>query len=139
MPTKAQFQTVIDGLKSILPLAATEENFDMFSGTTICNGQVCGTVHCIGGWYAISKIKTNPNLDIALRGNVSFTHGADLMAKDLGFANHHEYEDWADANELLWGNAYGCMMFCGESAYNDAETLAQAIAHLESVRDRLPI
>jgi hypothetical protein len=139
-PTKAQFQTVIDNLKSVLPMAIQEQNhFDMMQGTVACAGAICDTVHCIGGWYAIA---TDIYKDKAA---TSYSHGAEKMAEDLGFFHDHpiihareNLTNWAFKNPDIWGNPYGNGMFCDELAYNNAGTLGEAINHLESVRDRLP-
>lgn len=131
-PTKQQFTTVIDTLKTVLPMAATERNFDMTQGMTFfADGHQCGTTHCIGGWYLIAK---NP-LDKYGR---DFLDGADLMAEDLGFIDHVDFEYWARRNVRTWGNDSGGTIFSSCSAYNNSKTLADAITHLESVRDRLP-
>lgn len=133
-PTRAQFQTVIDTLKTVLPMAPLEDNFNMYQGgVTDSEGHICGTAHCIGGWYAIAK-----NLHRDQTVSVDFLDGADAMARDLGFSDSYSYREWAHANEDLWGNWRGFDVFCSPRAYNNASTLAEAIAHMEGVRDRLP-
>jgi len=55
-PTKAQFQTVIDNLKSVLPQATKDEQLDMLEGgiydpdNVYFRPHVCGTTHCMAGW-----------------------------------------------------------------------------------------
>lgn len=133
-PTKAQFQTVIDNLNRAVNDygAADSENFSMCQGTTTNDsGTICGTVHCIGGWYAISVLQP-------FNGRVSYSNGANKMARDLGFNCYYDLKMWASNNPSIWGNEWGHAMFCDEWAYNNARTLPEAIVHLEGVRDRLP-
>lgn len=133
-PTKAQFQTVIDNLKRAVNEygATSEDEFDMSEGQTSNDyGTMCGTVHCIGGWYAIATLQP-------FNGRVSYVDGANQMALDLGFKDHFALKDWAHLNSITWGNDYGYAMFSDEAAYNNARSLPQAINHLEAVRYRLP-
>jgi len=135
-PTKQQFQTVIDVLKSVLPQAKDESNFNMMQGFTFySDGDVCGTVHCIGGWYAIAK-----QLQLEAPGmQINYQNGAMAMADDLGFVSIDELENWAIKNTYIWGNGYGDSIFTDKRAYGDADTLQDAINHLEKVKDRLPL
>lgn len=150
-PTKQQWQTVIDNFKKVLPLsiregcglnmAETEVNkpidFDWFTEKSTCT--TCGTVHCVGGWYAVATL--SPDL---AEDRISYTDGAGKMAIDLGFygmdkhAKIEALENWAVSNPHIWGNLKGSLMFSCETAYNGAETLAEVVTYLESVRDRSP-
>lgn len=133
-PTKAQFQTVIDNLNRVVTQygAYSHDEFDMGQGlASNGSGEICGTVHCIGGWYAIATLQP-------FSSKTEYSHGASRMARDLGFEHYQDLREWAHVNPVMWGNRYGYEMFFAERAYNDANTLPEAIAHLIGVRDRLP-
>jgi hypothetical protein len=136
-PTKAHWQVVIDKLKSILPMAKHESNFDMGQGRVNCFHK-CGTVHCVGGWYAIASGLHN-------MGPVDYEDGADFMAADLGFKQLHPsveakelLRDWAYENCHIWGNHSGYSMFSDEAAYGYAKDMQGVITYLEGVKDRSP-
>lgn len=129
-PTKTQWQKVIDNLEKVVPIATVENNLDMHETKINTKGHVCGTIHCMGGWYAIATLDiTEP---------ISFLSGAIEMAKDLGFESISEIEDWARSYSKIWGNEYGGSLFCRPWAYNDAKTIQEAIEYLKGVRDRSP-
>jgi hypothetical protein len=138
-PTKTRWNTVIDNLKKILPLASEEGQLDMHEHRVQHACYKCGTIHCVGGWYAIAAydLINNPF-------EMGFSTGADRMALDLGFIAD-EYTpsrqllgDWADEHPEIWGNIYGMSVFTSSKAYNGAKNMAEVIQFLEKVRDRSP-
>ena len=69
----------------------------------------CGTVACHAGWYLLGR-----------SGHVSdagWADGADMIAKDLGFQDREELENWAGRNPGLWGNSNGFRMFYNPRAF----------------------
>lgn len=139
-PTKAQWQTVIDNFYKILPLAldSGECHLDMSEpGVNIYHE--CGTVHCVGGWYAIATMDTG-------KDRVDFLDGVEQITTDLGFTkydsrlfNKKALESWAMNNTEIWGNPYGQKMFYDSCAYGEgARSIIDIINHLEGVRDRSP-
>jgi hypothetical protein len=130
-PTKKQWQKVIDNFKKVLPLAIREDHLNMSEARVNEKDNQCGTVHCVGGWYAVATLDTKSNL-------LSFSDGADEMAKHLGFTDMYRLGDWAHANSDIWGNDFGYNLFGHEAAYDDAENLTEVITFLEGVRDRSP-
>lgn len=132
MPTKAQFKTVIDNLTRVMLEfnATSDDNLNMMESHV--NGRhVCGTVHCIGGWYALATLRP-------FVSHIAYTDGAHKMAEDLGFKDALDLKQWARHNPAIWGNRDGDGMFCVTAAYNGATNLPEAIQHLESVMNRLP-
>ncbi len=138
IPTKTQWQTVIDNFKKVLPMATMDKHLDMKecvvhqSKTVFGGGHKCGTIHCMGGWYAIAVLSKEE----LQKSYVSYTQGTQRMAEDLGFNEVTDLEWWAEKTPAIWGNVYGFSMFSNEAAYNYAKTLAEAVAYLEGVRDR---
>lgn len=128
-PTKAQWQTVIDNFKKVLPMTILKHHLSM-SETAVNDSHTCGTVHCVGGWYAVAA------LDLAQP--LSYRDGAKKMSRDLGFEDDNKLEDWAGDNAYIWGNIHGLSMFSGREAYDHANTLGEVVAYLEGVRDRSP-
>ena len=116
----------------------------------------CGTAACHGGWYAM-KIedvgwKLGSGASILVHGDgadtadwhsVKFWHGADLMAKDLGFENMEFLKIWAEENPDIWGNKYGAMMFHsgGRKAFGVNPGIKTTLEHIGrhwmAVADRL--
>lgn len=132
MPTKAQFQTVIDNFKKVLPLVKDKDHLDMIRpSVTNAFGELCNTPLCVAGWYAVATLWPTT-------GYLNFNHGATNMAIHLGFKRRFDLKNWAASNPEIWGNKYGYNMFTNKIAWNESTTLAEVIAHLESVRDRLP-
>lgn len=133
MPTKKQWQTVIDNFYKILPLTLEQGNghLDMSEPDVNYIKEQCGTIHCVGGWYAIATLDfENDFLD--------FTNGARSMAIDLGFGNKNYLEIWSNDNPKIWGNCFGGSMFYDKAAYDNAQSIEDVIHHLEGVRDRSP-
>jgi hypothetical protein len=131
-PTKKQWQKVIDNLNKVLPLAFQENHLNMRNADVNCRQQ-CGTIHCVGGWYAVATLYG--------RKRLTYSDGANEMASDLGFSGGFgisDLENWAESNPDIWGNRYGYNLFCNENAYDNAETLYEVVTFLEGVRDRSP-
>lgn len=139
-PTKAQWQVVIDNLKKVLPLATREDHLNMGYGGVNTWGHVCGTMHCVGGWYAVATLDK--------RQELTYEDGVLQMSKDLGFTMRGSFyviRRWASNNPTMWGNDDGAKMFLFPSAYyhkdkrpNGALNLQHVIDHFEEVRDRSP-
>lgn len=130
-PTKAQWQLVIDNLKSVLPMASSNIQLDMNEGRVNSDDHKCGTVHCVGGWFAIATLDNEQELN--------YNDGALSMAAHLGFKTRSQLEIWAHKHPNIWGNSYGFSMFNCEMAYGfDVGGLGDVVAHLEGVRDRSP-
>jgi hypothetical protein len=133
IPTKQQWQIVIDNFEKVLPYAnKRKDHLDMME----CNVNIfnaiheCGSVHCVGGWYAIATLDLTTPRD--------FIDGARRMAKDLGFHDELDMGDFAAANKDIWGNDYGGCMFSTAKAYGGASNLNEVIEHFKGVRDRSP-
>jgi hypothetical protein len=130
-PTKAQVQVVIDNLTKVLPMAANECNLDMMQG------DICGTIHCHGGWYFLSKVD-NPEV------YNTYLDGAALMAQDLGFDREMKLTRWAQNNSDIWGNTSGPYMFSSRMAFSSptrpdgALNLQHIVDHWREVQSRLP-
>lgn len=130
-PTKQQWQTVIDNFEKVLPLATREHHLHMMETRVNRGNHACGTIHCIGGWYAVASLDMeNKSLD--------FIDGADEMARNLGFSDCYALNRWAADTPGIWGNPYGGYLFSTTRAYNYASTLAEAVEFLKGVRDRSP-
>lgn len=133
-PTKQQWQTVIDNFEKVLPLSEREGcGLNMIEGSVNDYGHVCGTIHCVGGWYAVATELHKSRL-------VNYNDGADKMARDLGINDHSDLETWAHENPEIWGTDYGREMFCSRQAYDISRNtgLRGVIEHLKGVRDRSP-
>lgn len=136
-PTQKQWATVIEKLYSVLPFALQEgSRLEMGESCVNVCGYPCGTVHCVGGWYAIAHWQ-----DKAMNGSaiLYFVHGAYKMARDLGFEYYQQFQDWAHSHSSVWGNNYGHNMFYAPEAYDHgngpAKELADVIRHFEFVAD----
>lgn len=112
-------------------MATMKGHLNMMETSVNDDGHECGTVHCVGGWYAIAN---NLHLD----GYITFREGADKMAFDLGLNVSYYLDKWATLNPIIWGNEYGESIFSSRIAYNNACSLSEVITHLEGVRDRSP-
>ncbi len=133
IPTRDQWQTVLDKLYSVLPFAMQEERSLDMGETRVNSRHACGTVHCVGGWYAIGHHKESAFSGTS--GFLCYAYGADRMANDLGFQDRTYLSQWARENEELWGNEYGTELFYSLDAYGSARDLAGVIRHLEKVAD----
>jgi hypothetical protein len=114
-PTVEQVNFVIGRLQLVREQANEEHAFDMREGRVYDKQDnhkyECGTAHCVGGWYAVANLGRKFIDNKIKNGFVDFTDGADLMARDLGFADHLELQDWAYKNSRIWGNENGDEMF----------------------------
>jgi hypothetical protein len=137
-PTIKQVEYVIGRLQLVIGQACKEGALDMDEGRVYSevDNYDCGTVHCVGGWYAFANLRRQVIKSRIKHGYVSFKNGAKLLANDLGFANQFILEDWANDNPRIWGNINGYYMFSSESAY-DNPGYAGVIAQLELVKQNL--
>ena len=135
-PTQKQWQTVIDKLYSILPFTFESKYHLDISEAAVNNGwHQCGTVHCVGGWYAIASYKEDA---FDRKEILSYSDGTAEMARDLGFENEIDLEFWAGENYKLWGNSYGLHLFYKRDAYDHgngpAKSITDVIHHFEFVK-----
>lgn len=139
IPTDKQFEKVIKKFESVLPLAKHDDQLDL-NNIWVCNeDHKCGTVHCVGGWYAVAN-PNNPKIKAAIKKqDAEYDLGADLMAQHLGFKHASKLTDWAEENPVIWGNIYGGNLFAEEEAWNDAKNLKDIVKHLKEVRQRAAI
>jgi hypothetical protein len=137
-PTVEQVEYVIKKLKSVRDDAIKEGAFHMDEARVYSGGDKyeCGTVHCVGGWYAVANLNRKFIKDKFNEGFVGFTDGAELMAQDLGFRYRHYLKNWAEQNPKIWGNEKGCFMFGSASSY-DNPGFDGVIAQWQLVRDNL--
>ena len=136
-PTIKQVDFVIDKLKSVSGQARKKGAFDMSETIAyIKNKHDCGTVHCVGGWYVVANLHRKEIKDRFKKGFVGYSDGANLMARDLGFANRDCLQTWANDNPKIWGNTAGKGLFANESAY-DNEGFDGVIAQWELVKQNL--
>jgi hypothetical protein len=137
-PTVKQVAFVIDKLKLVRKQANEECALDI-DESRVYNKKYkyeCGTVHCVGGWYAVANLNRKFIKDKFNEGFVDFNDGTKLMAQDLGFAYRCDLKNWAEQNPKIWGNKKGYFMFGNASAYND-EGFDGVIAQWELVKQNL--
>lgn len=103
-PKSENVLKVIRNFGSILHIANRKNHLNMMQ-VGVNKDHICGTTHCHGGWYAVAS-------KLHEKKEVCFLHGAAQMAKDLGFDNLFELQDWAKKNHEIWGNKNGGDMFC---------------------------
>jgi hypothetical protein len=137
-PTVKQVNFVIEKLQSVRDDAIKEGAFNI--------GQIqvyskkhkydCGTIHCVAGWYAVANLNRQVIKNKFNQGGVDFRDGANLMANDLGFADHYLLANWAENNPKIWGNENGDEMFGSELAYDDTG-FDGVIAQWELVKQNL--
>lgn len=150
-PTKGQMQTVIDNLRNIEELANKPGKVDMrVSEVSVyhsdCLGEhVCGTVHCMAGWYAVALRGKDPKIDRLIeKKDCGYIDGARKIADKLGFVSVVQMIQWAHDNPEIWGNNDGYEIFRDFKAYIPEieifhdKRMTGIIKHLEGVRDRLP-
>lgn len=77
---------------------------------------VCGTIACHAGWFAISRGKNKE--DNEYKPYYGFKDSANDMAKFLGFEHKGDLELYFKENPELWGNLYGYTMFYSASAFS---------------------
>lgn len=135
IPSQEQWQKVIDTIKSVLPRASSEANFNI--GYGIVHGEPCGTICCVAGWYMVAKVSPE---EAETLSNGHWIFGKDALAGDLGFKDGQYFKTWANENVELWGNRCGYNMFMDIYAYNSgapgayAKTLQDVINHFEFVK-----
>ena len=135
-PTVKQVEFVIEKLKLVRDKANEEGAFDMSIWRVYDDHHECGTVHCVGGWYAVANSDRQVIKDKIKNGRVGYDDGADLMAIDLGFDDGDFLADWAYENPEIWGNEKGSDMFENELAYDNAG-FDGVISQLELVKQNL--
>lgn len=142
-PRSKDVKQVVDLLKSVLPqggrlnMLITECNVDK-------NG--CGTVCCVGGWFAIAlglpKYQGRGVKNKSSYLHISYSTGADMMGRILGFKDRKDLQKWAQENQEIWGNSGGYVMFADRYAYKSkskqrANNLQDVIDHWQDVCNRL--
>ena len=135
-PTVEQVNFVIKKLQLVRDDAIKEGAFNMNVWRVYDDHHECGTVHCVGGWYAVANWRRQAIKDKFNKGRVTYEHGADLMAKDLGFFDRDCLVGWANDNPKIWGNKYGFEMFTGKLAYSN-KGFEGVIAQWELVKQNL--
>jgi hypothetical protein len=120
-PTIEQVEFVIGRLQLVREQANKEGAFNMNENRVYSKkyGYDCGTTHCIAGWYVVANMNRQVIKNKIKNGFVDYEHGADLMAKDLGFDNVYALKYWTKDNSKIWGNEDGWFMFGNASAYDD--------------------
>ena len=108
-PTAKQIETILVTFEKVLPKAQKKRQFDIFECKVNQYGHVCGTVHCVGGWYAVAACDLSKHVD--------YIHGASQMANDLGFISLYYFRDFFRQQPNLWGNDNGYYMFSNQKAY----------------------
>jgi hypothetical protein len=135
-PTVEQVAFVIGKLQLVREQATKKDAFNMHVWGVYDDCHECGTVHCVGGWYAVANLDRERIKDKIKNGRVGYDDGADLLANDLGFASHYALQNWAEENPKIWGNEGGDEMFGSASAYDDAG-FDGVIAQWELVKQNL--
>ena len=136
-PTPESVQKVIDNLESVAHMA--NSHLDMDKACVTDYAPDCGTMNCVGGWYAIAVKNKKITMAIAKK-NCIFWDGAKAMAEDLGFNFVDELKDWAKENADIWGNKYGFEMFSTPRAYNKKHKeldFSHIIDYWKGVKNRL--
>ena len=124
-------------------------------------GSICGSVACVGGWYALvvhqrgeaegtlfTRGGEEPSTcEVCVRGApagdqvLGFEDGADLMALHLGFDSQSSLTKWAHEHPDLWDNAHGAERFLSAEAFGldwcAPVGLRHIVNHWCGVRDRL--
>jgi hypothetical protein len=137
-PTVKQVAFVIDKLKLVREQACEEGALDM-AALNVYDEEYeyeCGTVHCVGGWYAVANLDREFIDNKIKNGRVEYDDGAELMAHDLGFDSYWALGGWAFDNPKIWGNEGGFEMFESASAYDNAG-FDGVIAQWELVKQNL--
>jgi hypothetical protein len=139
-PTVKQVNYVINKLESVREQANEEDAFNMDEARVYDKEEEdkyeCGTVHCVGGWYAVASLRRKMIKDKIKNGYVSFKDGVELMAKDLGFNYPCDFAVWLEDNPEIWGNKNGYEAFDNKRAY-DNPGYDGVIAQWELVKQNL--
>lgn len=141
-PTPEQVQTVIDNLISIQNQANKAGAFDIEEAAVSTEDHTCGTVHCVGGWYAVANKCHHFVSKLIASENCDFEDGGELMAADLGFSCLPELEEYLLDNPAIWGNDRGDELLANLSAYNGLTKDSQnpmtiIIQHWQQVKKNL--
>ena len=136
---KNKVLAVIDRLKSVEELASKEGMLDMTEGNVKFNFKqnTCDAPHCVAGWYVIACKDDNEYIERQLiDDDCTYEDGALFMARDLGFVDKFEVENYFYDNPKIWGNNRGFSLFVEDEAYN-YEGFSGVIRHWQDVYDRL--
>ena len=162
-PDPDNIRTIAMRLESMLPLARNEK-MEMFASRVYINEELCGTQACHGGFYELEfalrnkedfilpeDFYDNTDCEYLLKKTldsdgcyipVYWYDGAERMAKDLGFKDRNQLEEWANKNPLLWGNTKGRDMFQDGEAFKgdyDSVKLIDVVNHWLTVAERIEI
>lgn len=137
-PTKKQMQKVIDYFTKVLPFAKEEYQLNMMESDVCIEPNICGTIHCVGGWYVYANFHRKFIKERCIDHVLDYNDGADLMALDLGFKISPDLRCWAYCNPEIWGNRFGGGMFSNRQAWGFSRTLKDVVEHLKDVQKRLP-
>jgi hypothetical protein len=133
---------VIRNLETVLPYAKEDHQLDMEEIDVTCEEgeNLCGTVHCHGGWYAVAVKEWQKEPKSTF---ISYTLGAGKMARDLGFEWMTDLEHWAEEHPRLWGNIHGAGVFSNPMAFqsptrpNGARNVRDIVEHWKEVHARI--
>lgn len=97
--------------------------------------ELCGTVACHAGWFAVARNK---------RRRINKYHcidSSDDMAKFLGFKDRDHFRFYFYNNRKVWGNRFGNTMFFNWKAFdpdnNKPKTLETIGKHWLEVASRM--
>ena len=137
-PTIKQVEYVIEKLESVREQASEEGAFNINEGCVYDKEYKykCGTVHCVGGWYAVASLRRKMIKNKIKNGYVDFKDGVELMSKDLGFNYTCDFAVWLDESPKIWGNENGYEAFDKKIAY-DNPGFDGVISQWVNVRDNL--
>lgn len=134
IPSKEQWEFVLDTLAKVLPMAKRDYQLDMGEVKVNTEGHKCNTIHCFGGWYAVARLDK--------RKKLNYIDGAEQLAMDLGFKSKECLKKWANFNDEIWGNIYGDAIFILSYAFvskkrpKGANNLRDIFDHLKEVAER---
>ena len=131
MITSEKVQTVIDRFERAIKREGYHHKVHMGKGLPrIPEGKgLCGTVACHSGHYAMQimieeglawerdpekgtiRLVLHPSSVLLEDQELSYRHGAQAMAQDLGFESKDALLDWARDNPEIWGGRHGAAMF----------------------------
>ena len=116
--------------------------------------KTCRTIACHAGWYMYDAfvqgrfegrfegrmLYRDAELSEDKGCAVLYQHGAELMARDLGFSSRAELIGWACVNSQIWGNPCGGRMFDMMEAFNwaplELHRLERIARHWDGVAQR---
>ena len=145
-PTPNNIRMVANKLERMIP-ETRQGNINMRECDIYKEPDACGTIACLGGFYALEHaLENKDNYDFipcsANEKSVSYLHkkpircssdpiewedGAERMAHDLGFGCREELQIWASTHPDLWGNECGDHMFMSGSAFGEKDSLIKLL------------